>query len=316
MNNQNTNSTFAIPEALNKPQKVNVWKEMKKNKISYAMVAPFMILFTIFTIVPVLASCILSFTYFNMLEWPEWRGWYNYQRLFLDDEIFLIAIRVTLKFAVITGPLSYLICFFFAWFINELPPKIRAFMTMVFYAPSLCGSVYTIWTFIFSGDSYGVLNSYLLQWGILDGPIQWLTDENYNVTIIIIIQLWLSLGTSFLAFIAGFQTQDRSLFEAGAIDGIRNRFQELFYITVPSMKPQLMFGAVIQIAGAFGVGAVPRALGGFPSTNYSLQTIETHIFDYGSVRYEMGYASAIAFLLAIVMILTRNLISKLLQEKD
>lgn len=296
--------------------KAKLWVEIKKNKASYYLVAPYMILFFVFTIIPVISSCVLSFTYFNMLEFPQWRGWMNYQRLFLEDDVFLIAIKNTIMFAVITGPLSYIFCFIFAWFINELPPKIRAFMTLVFYAPSMCGAVYTIWLFIFSGDAYGVVNSYLIQWGILKEPRQWLTDPNYNVPIMIIIQLWLSLGTSFLAFIAGFQVLDKTLFEAGAIDGIKNRFQELIFITIPSMKSQMMFGAVMQIAAAFGVGPVLRALGGFPSTNYSLHTIESHIFDYGTTRYEMGYASAIAFLLCIIMIVTRNLISKLLQEKN
>ena len=294
----------------------NTWLEIKTNKANYLLVAPYMLIFLTFTVIPVISSMVLSFTYFNLLEFPEWRGWLNYQRLFLEDDIFMIGLKNTLMFAFILGPTSYVICFLFAWLVNELPPKIRAFMTLLFYAPSICSSVYTIWLFIFSGDSTGLVNSYMMKWGWINTPIQFYTDTAYNVKIIIVIQLWLSLGTSFLSFIAGFQSLDKSYFEAGAIDGIKNRFQELIYITIPEMRPQMMFGAVMQIASSFGVGAICRTLGGFPSTDYSLRTIETHIYDYGTTRYEMGYASAIAFLLCIMMIVTRNLMAKLIRVDD
>lgn len=294
----------------------NTWLEIKTNKANYLLVAPYMLIFLTFTVIPVISSMVLSFTYFNLLEFPEWRGWLNYQRLFLEDDIFMIGLKNTLMFAFILGPTSYVICFLFAWLVNELPPKIRAFMTLLFYAPSICSSVYTIWLFIFSGDSTGLVNSYMMKWGWINTPIQFYTDTAYNVKIIIVIQLWLSLGTSFLSFIAGFQSLDKSYFEAGAIDGIKNRFQELIYITIPEMRPQMMFGAVMQIASSFGVGAICRTLGGFPSTDYSLRTIETHIHDYGTTRYEMGYASAIAFLLCIMMIVTRNLMAKLIRVDD
>ncbi|MBQ2942385.1 MAG: sugar ABC transporter permease [Clostridia bacterium] len=294
----------------------NTWLEIKKNKSNYLLVAPYMLIFLTFTVIPVISSMVLSFTYFNLLEFPEWRGWLNYQRLFLEDDIFMIGLKNTLMFAFILGPTSYVLCFLFAWLVNELPPKIRAFMTLLFYAPSICSSVYTIWLYIFSGDSTGLVNSYMLKWGWINTPIQFFTNTSYNVAIIIVIQLWLSLGTSFLSFIAGFQSLDKSYFEAGAIDGIKNRFQELIYITIPEMRPQMMFGAVMQIASSFGVGAICRTLGGFPSTDYSLRTIETHIYDYGTTRYEMGYASAIAFLLCIMMIVTRNLMAKLIRVDD
>ncbi len=294
----------------------NTWLEIKKNKSNYLLVAPYMIIFLIFTVIPVISSMVLSFTYFNLLEFPEWRGWLNYQRLFLEDDIFMIGLKNTLMFAFILGPTSYVLCFLFAWLVNELPPKIRAFMTLLFYAPSICSSVYTIWLFIFSGDANGLVNSYLLKLGWINKPIQFYTDTNYNVTIIIVIQLWLSLGTSFLSFIAGFQSLDKSYFEAGAIDGIKNRFQELIYITIPEMRPQMMFGAVMQISSSFSVGPICRTLGGFPSTDYSLRTITTHIYDYGQTRYEMGYASAIAFFLCVMMIVTRNLMAKLIRVDD
>ncbi|WP_245600212.1 carbohydrate ABC transporter permease [Paenibacillus harenae] len=289
-------------------------REAKANKHSYILLAPYMLLFTIFTVLPVLISIVLSFTYFNMLEFPRFIGWQNYTRLFLEDDVFLIAVKNTILFAVITGPISYIACFVFAWIINELSPKLRAVMTLVFYAPSISGNVFFIWLMIFSGDRYGIANGLLIKLGIILEPLQWLKTEAYVLPIIILVQLWLSLGTGFLAFIAGLQTVDGTLYEAGAVDGIKNRWQELWYITLPSMRPQLMFGAVIQLTAAFAVADVSIALAGFPSVNYAAETIVTHLIDYGTTRFEMGFASSIATVLFMIMVGTNILVQKLLRK--
>jgi multiple sugar transport system permease protein len=287
---------------------------IKANKHGYILMAPYMLLFAMFTVLPVIMSVIISFTYFNMLEFPKFIGWQNYSRLFLEDDIFLIAIKNTLLFAAITGPISYMACFIFAWIINDLQPKVRAFMTLVFYAPSISGNVFFIWLLIFSGDRYGIVNGFLIKWSFILDPIQWLKTEHYILAIIILVQLWLSLGTGFLVFIAGLQTVDRTLYEAGAVDGIKNRWQELWYITLPSMRPQLMFGAVIQLTTAFAVADVSINLAGFPSVNYAAETIVTHLMDFGTIRFEMGFASAIATVLFTLMVGTNLIVQKLLRR--
>lgn len=294
------------------------WKLLKRelyvNRHYYILMSPYMILFFLFTVIPVVLSFLLSFFYFNVLEFPRFIGWDNYSRLFLNDDVFLISLKNTLLFAAITGPISYIACFVFAWIINELSPKVRAFMTLIFYAPSISGNVFFIWLIIFSGDSYGYLNGILMRVGILLEPIQWLQNEDYVLTIVIIVQLWLSLGTSFLAFIAGLQNIDPTLIEAGAVDGIKNRWQELWFITLPSMRPQLMFGAVMQITASFAVADISIALAGFPSVNYAAHTVVTHLMDFGTIRFEMGYASAIATVLFIIMVGTNKLTQKLLRK--
>ncbi len=290
------------------------WKEMKRNKVAYLMVGPFMLLFFVFTVLPVFLSAVLSFTDFNLLEWPNWVGFDNYIRLFLNDDIFIIAIKNTLIFAAITGPASYIMSFLIAWFINELPPKIRALVTLVFYAPSISGSVYTIWATLFSGDSYGWVNGTLIDLGIISSPILWFQDANYVMPLCIVVALWISLGTAFLSFIAGLQTVDKSLYEAAAVDGIKNRWQELWYITLPKMRPQLMFGAVLSITQSFGFGAVVTALCGFPSVDYAAHTIMHHLDDYGGQRYEVGYSSAIAVLLFAIMLGSNFLVKKALSK--
>ena len=278
------------------------------------MLAPFFILFIIFTVLPVFLSMILSLTNFNMLELPDWQGLSNYTRLFLEDEIFLLACQNTLIFAAITGPVSYLLSLLIAWFINELPPKVRAVVTLVFYAPSISGNVYLIWKTLFSSDSYGWANAVLIKYGIITEPILWFQNADYVMPLCIVVALWTSLGTAFLSFIAGFQTIDRSMYEAAAVDGIKNRWQELWYITLPTMRPQLMFGAVLAITNSFGFGAVVDALCGFPSVDYAAHTIMHHLSDYGGARYEIGYASAIAVILFIIMFSSNIIIKKALSK--
>lgn len=288
-------------------------KNIKKNKTFYYMLAPYFLLFFFFTILPVIASMVLSFTHFNMLEWPSFAGWGNYLRLFLDDEIFMIALKNTLIFAVITGPLSYVLCLLFAWIINEFKGKLRAFLTLIFYAPSISGNAFMVWLIILSGDRYGYLNGILMRWSLIFEPIQWLRDERFIMPVLILVQLWLSLGTGFLTFIAGLQTIDKSQYEAAAIDGVSNRWQELWYVTLPAMKPQLLFGAVIQITQSFAVADISLQLAGNPSVNYAGATIVTHLMDFGSgIRYEMGYASAIATVLFVLMLTTNKMVQKLL----
>lgn len=294
--------------------KLKLGYRIRKNKISYIMLVPFFCFFIFFTVLPIIAAIGLSFTDFNMLQFPKFIGLENYRRLFLDDEIFTLALKNTLVLAIINGPLSYLASFFMAWLINEMPKHLRVFMTLVFYAPSISGNIYFIWTFLFSGDAYGYINGALLSSGIINEPILWLNDTSTAMFVVILVQFWTSLGTSFLAFIAGFQSVDKGLYEAAAIDGVHNRFEELWYVTIPSMKDMLLFGAVMQISGTFSVGAVTDALtGGANSVAGSTLTIVNHMGDYGNIRYEMGYASAIAVILFVMVYLSKKLIFRLLK---
>ena len=310
---KNKANTAALDANMEKAkQEGKLLYRIKKSKTSYLMLAPYLILFTLFTIAPVLVSIGLSFTYFNMLEAPDFVGWANYIKLFLDDDIFMIALKNTLLFAVITGPVSYILCVLFAWIINEFRGKMRAFLTLIFYAPSICGQAYLVWNIILNPGKTGWLNGILIKMGFLDEPLLWMQTEKYVLPVLIVVQLWLSLGTGFLSFIAGLQTVDKSLYEAAAMDGVKNRWQELWYVTLPSMKPQLMFGAVMQITQSFAVADISIQLAGNPSVNYAGATVVTHLLDYSSTRYEMGYASAIATVLFLLMVGTNKFVQKIL----
>ena len=310
---KNKANTAALDANMEKAkQEGKLLYRIKKSKTSYLMLAPYLILFTFFTIAPVLVSIGLSFTYFNMLEAPDFVGWANYIKLFLDDDIFMIALKNTLLFAVITGPVSYILCVLFAWIINEFRGKMRAFLTLIFYAPSICGQAYLVWNIILNPGKTGRLNGILIKMGFLDEPLLWMQTEKYVLPVLIVVQLWLSLGTGFLSFIAGLQTVDKSLYEAAAMDGVKNRWQELWYVTLPSMKPQLMFGAVMQITQSFAVADISIQLAGNPSVNYAGATVVTHLLDYSSTRYEMGYASAIETVLFLLMVGTNKFVQKIL----
>ena len=290
------------------------WKKAKLRKMCYLFLAPYAILFTMFYVFPVVASIYYSFTYYNILEPPRFIGLQNYISLILQDDIFLIGVKNTLMIALITGPLGYILSFLFAWLINELPRWIRSIAVIVFYAPSIAGNCYVIFSVFFRGDAYGYVNAFLMNLGIIDTPRLWLIDPKYMLPICMVVILWMSMGSGFLSFVAGLQGVDRSQFEAGYMDGIKNRWQELWYITLPSMKPMLMFGAVMTITSSFGVADVTMALCGYPSTDYAARTIVTHLFDYGYSRFEMGYACAIATILFLMMILCNKAIQSLLRR--
>lgn len=280
----------------------------------YAFMLPFLIVFATFTVIPVFVSVFLSFTRFDVIQMPVFVGISNYIRLFMDDPLFIIALKNTLLISLITGPLGFFLCVLLAWMLNEVGNRLRSFLTLLFYAPAICGGAYTIFQILFSADSYGFLNGVLINTGLINKPIDWLGNSKYMMITANILVLWMSFGSGFLSLIAGFKNIDTRLYEAAAIDGIKNRYQEMWYITLPSMKPQLMFASVMSITGSFGVGDVLSAVFGFPSANYAVYTLAHMLTDYGNTRFEMGYASAVATVLFIIMVASNFAVQRLLSK--
>ena len=294
-----------VRRAQSKQHGMKEW--LRKNGTGYAFLLPFLILFSIFVIVPVAVSMYYSLTNYNMIQPAKFVGLENYAQLILDDDVFLLSLKNTLTFAVITGPIGYFASFLMAWLIT-LVKRGRGFFSLMFYAPSLTSGVAmaNIWLIIFSGDRYGYINNLLLRMGLIMEPILWTKDATYVLPVIMLISVWMSMGTGFLVFLAGLQNIDSSLYEAARVDGIRSKFQELRLITLPMMKPQMLFGAINAIVGAFGVFDVATAVAGMPSPNYAAHTIVAHLYDYAFTRFNMGYASAVAMaLFAITFTLGR-----------
>lgn len=280
----------------------------------WVLLAPFLVLFVIMTVLPVLSSIVLSFFNYDMVNIPSWAGVGNYLRMFIQDDIFPIILKNTIVLAVLTGPTGFLLSFVLAWMINEFRPGMRTLLSFMYYVPSLVGNGLLIWQMLFASDSYGYMNNILLNAGLITAPITWLSTEQYIVPIVVIVQLWMSMGTSFLANISGLQNINPELFEAGAVDGIRNRWQELWYITLPGMSSMLLFSAVMQIASAFSISGTITSLAGYPTVGYVADTIVSYLSDVGSVRYEMGYASALSVVLFLMMVGTRSVIAKMLRK--
>ena len=285
---------------------------LRKNYQGYLLMLPDLAVFFLFTVWPVIMSIFYSFTSYNVFESPKFLGFENYVNLFFNDSVFLIAAQNTFQIAVIVGPVSYLLSLFLAWMVNEFKNPWKTILTVVFYAPTLSNAVFTIWLIVFDGDIYGYLNSFLLEFGFINDPIQWRSDPQYMMMVVIIVQLWVSLGTSFLTLRAGFNTVDRQYYEAAALDGIKNRFQELWYVTLPMMAPHLMLSAVLSITAAFTVSNVATVMTGFPSVNYATHTIMHHLQDYGTIRYQRGYASAIATVLFLFSLFANKLAQKII----
>lgn len=286
---------------------------LSENAMFLILSLPFLTLFFVFTVLPILSSIVLSFFDYDMVSTPIFGGFDNYLRLFTGDSVFLKVLGNTLKFSVVTGPLSFCLAFLLAWMINEFHPVVRTVLAFFFYAPALVGNAYFIWQVLFSGDSLGYMNNFLISFGLITEPIQWFKDVNYNMIIIMVIQLWMSMGVSFLSNLAGLQNVNTELYEAGAIDGIRGRWHELWYITMPSMKNILLFSAVMQIQSVFSIGPIVTQLAGYPSVNNSVDTIISYISDVGTTRYEMGYASTLSVVLFVMILFFRYVVGYLLK---
>jgi multiple sugar transport system permease protein len=283
-------------------------------------IVPYWFLFAFFIVIPVLAAIALSFTFFNSIQAPTFVGVHNYIELITLDTVFMrYVLPNTLRFAFIVGPVGYALSFIVAWMLSHLPKTPRTILAIIFYSPSLTAGVAmaAMWRIIFSGDAQGYLNAFLLDLGLIVEPIQFLQDPNLLMTIMIVVSLWSSIGVGFLAMLAGILNVDRTLYEAAYIDGIKNWIQEIIYVTIPAMKPQMIFGAVMAVVGTFQAGAIGVALSGTnPTPNYAGQLIVNHIEDFGFIRYMMGYAASVSVILLVMVYAISKITWKFLGEKD
>lgn len=284
------------------------------------MLLPYALLFSLFIAIPVAVAIMLSLASFNVIETPSYLGLTNFINIFTQDEVFLkYVLPNTLKYSIIVGPGGYILSFLLAWMLAQIPKVPRTILALAIYSPSMVGGVFisVVWRTLFSGDEFGYINSLLLRWGLIHQPIQFLQSPDYLMTIMIIVSLWSSMGIGFLAILAGIIGGNEELYEAAYIDGIKNKFQEIIYITIPSIKPQMLFGAVMSIVNTFNTGYIGVALSGAnPTPQYSGQLIINHIEDYGFIRYEMGYAAALSVVLLLIIWFFSKVAYRLFAERD
>jgi multiple sugar transport system permease protein len=301
-------------------QESGIRRWLAKEGTAYGFLAMYALLFIVFIIVPVMLAIFLSFTFFDTIQFPKFFGLKNYIALLTQDDVFMkYVLPNTIKFAVLVGPGGYALSFLLAWVLAQLPRIPRTILALILYSPSMTSGVAmaVVWQALFSGDQTGYLNSFLLGQKIIQEPIQWLQSPHYLMTIMLIVTLWSSMGVGFLAMLAGILEVNPELYEAGALDGINNRFQEIIHITIPSMKPQMLFGAVMAIVSTFQAGAIGVQLSGSnPTPQYAGQLIVNHIEDYGFFRYEMGYAAAISVALLLMVLVFTRLANRLFASED
>ena len=283
----------------------------KSTRAAYVFIAPYVLLFSLFIVIPVAIAIGLSFTNFNTIQMPSFVGFMNYVNLLTRDAIFMqYVLPNTILFAVIVGPGGYVLSFFLAWCLSQISKGPRTVLALLLYSPSMTSGVAmtVVWRILFSGDERGYLNALLLNLGWISEPIAFLQSSEFLMPVMIVVALWSSMGVGFLAMLAGMMNIDESMYEAGSIDGIRNRLQEVFYITIPLMKPQMLFGMVMAVVNTFQVGYIGVSLSGAnPTPQYAGQLIVNLIEDYGFIRYEMGYASAASVvLLALIYVITKE----------
>lgn len=295
-------------------------KNFLRRHSSGILLAPYGLLFSLFIIIPIVAAVVLSFTYFNTIQAPSFIGLDNYINLLTNDNVFMQKVLPnTIVYAVFVGVGGYVLAFFLAWSLAQLTPKPRTILAVILYSPSMTGGVLLnlVWSVVFNGDKSGYLNYLLMKFNLISEPIVWLQSDKYLLPIMIIVTLWSSMGVGFLAILSGILNVNEELYEAAYIDGIRNRFQEIIYITIPAAKSQMLFGAVMTIVNTFQSSGVGVALSGSnPTPNYAGQLIVTHIEDFGFIRYEMGYAAAISVVLLVGIRLMSVGVDKVLGTKD
>ena len=289
-------------------------------KTPYLFLLPYLLLFTVFIIVPTTMAVGLSFTNYNAVQTPEFVGLTNYINLLTQDTIFLqYVLPNTILFSIVVGVGGYILSFVLAWSLSQIPKGPRTVLALILYSPSMTAGVAmsVVWRTVFLGNQSGIANYMLTALGIIDEPILWLSNATYIMPIVIIVALWSSMGVGFLAMLAGLLNVSPELYEAGSIDGIKNRFQEVIYITIPSMKPQMLFGAVMAVTNAFQQGAIGVMLtGSNPTPSYAAQLMVNHVEDYGFARYEMGYAAAVSVALLALIYAFSFVARKLFEEKD
>ena len=212
-------------------------KRLSRNDlISYALLSPYLMLFSVFILVPVIMTVGLSFTNFDVINTPKANGITNYVYLFTQDTVFMkFVLPNTFLYAIVVGVGGYVLSFLIAWMLAQIQALPRTLLSLCIYVPSMLGQVFigVIWRTVFSGDQGGWMNAILLQLGWIDQPIQFLLTGDYFMLIMIVVSLWSSMGIGFLSMISGILNINREIYEAAYIDGLRNRFQDRAHQSAP-----------------------------------------------------------------------------------
>lgn len=270
----------------------------------YLFIMPWLFGAIAFTLYPVLASIYYSFTEYDIIHPAKWVGLHNYTRMF-QDELFWRGVKATLIFTLFSVPLQLFLALLLALLVNQKIPFRGLFRTLLYFPSMMSGvTLSLVWLWVFNSKS-GTFN-YLLGLIGIQGP-SWLQDEKWALTAMIIMTLW-GAGSGMIIFLAGLQGVPRLMYEAGQIDGV-SRWQSLWNITIPIISPVILFQLILGVIQSFQVftQAFVMTQGG---PHYATQFYVFYLWQTGFEFYKMGYASAMAWILLIVVMILTYIIMK------
>lgn len=286
------------------------WTLAQREKAwAYAFITPWLIGFFIFTLGPMLASLYFSFTDYNIIDAPQWEGLANYQRVFFQDPLFWHSLKRTLYFAALALPLGLLFGFLLALLLNQDVPGVNLWRTFYFLPSVIAGvAVALLWMRIFN-PRVGFLNPFLENVFGINNPPGWLQDPDWAIPALVIMSLW-GVGGSMIIYLAGLQGIPTTLYEAAKIDGASSR-QRFWHVTLPMMTPVIFYNLVIGLIGAFQYFTeVYVATSGEGGPVRSTLVYNLYLYQNAFRYFEMGYASALAWVLFVIILVVTLLVFK------
>lgn len=302
----------------NIPSKKSLVSELVEQRYSYLFIAPAIILFSVFVLIPVIASFFLSFTKYNTLSAPRWVGLDNYYQILFQDPRFWKALCNTTIYVVGVVPVGICVSLLLAVAIDR-KIKFKNFYKSIFFMPVVTSivAVSVIWKWLFAGEKYGLINHWLMKMGI--NPVDWLMSPTWTLPAIMIMSIWAGLGYNMILLLAGLQTIPRTFYETADIDGATGWYK-FWHITLPLLRPTLLFVVIMSMINSFQLfeqvyimtSGTGEGVGGVLDSALSLVA---YLYERGFQRFEMGYASAIAYILFAIIFVTTLVNTKVIRAK-
>jgi multiple sugar transport system permease protein len=286
-------------------------QRLGKQKMSYLFIALPAILFFIFQLAPVFISFFWSFTQYDVVHAPKFVGLANYRNILFNDPLFWKAIRNTILYVIGVVPIGVCLSLILAVAIDQ-KIKFKNFFKSIFFLPTITAivAVSVIWKWLYAGEKYGLFNYILLKLGFQ--PIDWLASPTWTLPSIIIMSIWAGIGYNMILFLAGLQSIPDVMYEAAEIDGA-GFWTKFFNVTIPLLKPTIVFVSIMSFIFSFQVFEqvyiMTGGQGGIGGVLNSALTIVAYLYDMGFQKFQMGYASALAyiiFLLIFVLTMVNN----------
>ena len=283
--------------------KKSFFTRLNEAKWSYIFVAPAVLLFFIFVVGPLITSFYWSFTEYDAIHAPKWVGLDNYKNIFFNDPRFWKSIRNTIFYTLGVIPPVVVLSLLLAIAVDQ-QIRFKNFFKVIYFIPSVTSviALSVIWKWLFAGEKYGLINHILIRVGLQ--PVDWLMSPVWTLPAIMIMSIWAGLGYNMILFLAGLQTIPKTVYEAADIDGA-NVFDKFWHITLPLLKPFTVFVVIIGFITSFQVFEriyiMTQSEFGIGGVLDSALTVVAYLYDMGFRKFKMGYASALGYIIFVVV---------------